>query len=181
MGRCRLLPAKFSHKARHVPPAQNRRSFGSTWKCQIFHNIGFGCRLLAGQSSRRLNRENCLITHGGLYEFRVMPFGLTNAPAVFQRLMQQVLQGLNPTEGPSFVSVYIDDVLIFSRSLEEHLRHIGQVLDQLQAAGQKLKPSKCHFVCQQVEYLGHLITPKGLPSDHTEGASSQPQESQCRN
>ena len=95
-------------------------------------------------------------------EFRVMPFGLTNAPAVFQRLMQQVLQGLNPTEGPSFVSVYIDDVLIFSRSLEEHLRHIGQVLDRLQAAGLKLKPGKCHFVCQQVEYLGHLITPKGL-------------------
>jgi hypothetical protein len=47
-------------------------------------------------------------------------------------------------------------------SLEEHLHHIGQVLDRLQAAGLKLKPSKCHFVCQQVEYLGHLITPKGL-------------------
>ena len=78
-------------------------------------------------------------------EFRVMPFGLTNALAIFQRLMQQVLQGLNPTEGPSFVSAYIDDVLIFSRSLEEHLHHIGQVLDRLQAAGLKLKPSKCHL------------------------------------
>ena len=95
--------------------------------------------------------KTAFITHGGLYKFRVMPFGLTNASAVFQRLMQQVLQGLNPTEGPSFVSVYIDDVLIFSRSLEEHLRHIGQVLDRLQAAGLKLKPSKYHFVCQQVE------------------------------
>ena len=106
--------------------------------------------------------KTAFISHGGLYEFRVMPFGLTNAPGVFQRLMQQVLQGLNPTDGPSFVSVYIDDVLIFSRSLEDHLRHIGQVLNRLQAAGMKLKPSKCHFVCQQVEYLGHLITPKGL-------------------
>ena len=106
--------------------------------------------------------KTAFITHGGLYEFRVMPFGLTNAPAVFQRLMQQVLQGLNPAEGPSFVSVYIDDVLIFSRTLEEHLRHIGQVLDQFQAAGLKLKPSKCHFMCQRVEYLGHLITQKGL-------------------
>ena len=91
-----------------------------------------------------------------------MPFGLTNALAIFQRLMQQVLQGLNPTEEPSFVSAYIDDVLIFSKSLEEHLHHIGQVLDRLQAAGLKLKPSKCHLVCQQVEYLDHLITPKGL-------------------
>ena len=104
--------------------------------------------------------KTAFITPGGLNEFRVMPFGQTNAPAVFQRLMQQVLQGLNPTEGPSFVSVYIDDVLIFSRSLEEHLHHI--VLHRLQAAGLKLKPGKCHFVCQQVEYLGHLITPKGL-------------------
>ena len=52
--------------------------------------------------------------------------------------------------------------IIFSRSLEEHLHHIGQVLDRLQEAGLKLKPSKCHFVCQQVEYLGHLITPRGL-------------------
>ena len=106
--------------------------------------------------------KTAFITPGGLYEFRVMPFGLTNAPAIFQRLMQQVLQGLNPAEGPSFVSVYIDDVLIFSRSLEEHLHHIGLVLDRLQEAGLKLKPSKCHFVCQQVEYLGHLITPRGL-------------------
>ena len=55
----------------------------------------------------------------------------------------------------SFVSVYIDDVLIFSRSMEEHLRHISLVLV-------RLKPSKCHFVCQQVEYLGHLITPEEL-------------------
>ena len=106
--------------------------------------------------------KTAFITPTGLFEFRVMPFGLTNAPAVFQRLMQRVLQGLNPTEGPDFVSVYIDDVLIFSRSMKEHLHHLGQVLDRLQAAGLKLKPSKCHFVFQQVQYLGHLITPQGL-------------------
>ena len=57
----------------------------------------------------------------GLFEFAVMPFGLTNAPGVFQRLMQQVLMGLNPENGPDFVSAYIDDVLIFSRTLEEHM------------------------------------------------------------
>ena len=91
-----------------------------------------------------------------------MPFGLTNAPAVFQRLMQTVLKGLNPIDGANFVSVYIDDILIFSKSMEEHVHHISVVLDRLQDAGLKLKLSKCHFVCQEVEYLGHLITPQGL-------------------
>lgn len=55
-------------------------------------------------------------TPQGLYEFRVMPFGLTNVPSVFQRLMQQVLMGLNPESGPSFVSAYIDDILVFLRT-----------------------------------------------------------------
>ena len=94
--------------------------------------------------------------------FRVMPFGLTNAPAVFQRLMSRVLSGLNPLEGPGFVAICIDDVLIFSRSLEDHLQHVEKVLDRLQSAGLKLQPVKCHFISKQVEYLGHLITPHGL-------------------
>ena len=64
--------------------------------------------------------KTAVITLQGLYEFRVMPFGLTNAPAVFQRLMQQALTGLNPEEGSDFVSVYIDDILIFSRTLKDH-------------------------------------------------------------
>ena len=57
------------------------------------------------------------VTHQGLYEFRVMPFGLTNAPAVFQRLMQQVVKPLNPASGSDFVSVYLDDILVFSPTL----------------------------------------------------------------
>ena len=68
-------------------------------------------------------KKTAFITHQGLYEFQVMPFGLKNAPAVFQRLMQWVLHGLNPEEGPDFVSVYLDDVLVFSETLEEHLGH----------------------------------------------------------
>lgn len=85
------------------------------------------------------------ITHG-LFEFRVMPFGLRNAPAVFQCLMQQILTGLNPPDGPDFVSVYLDDILVFSPSLEDHLDHLGQVLNRLSEANLKLKLSKCHFL-----------------------------------
>ena len=90
----------------------------------------------------------------GLFEFCVMPFGLINVPAIFQWLMQCVLSGLNPAGGPDFVAVYIDDILISSQSMEEHLCHIAQVLEQLHTAGLKLKPGKCYFLCQRVEYLG---------------------------
>ena len=65
--------------------------------------------------------KTAFIVPQGLFEFRVMPFGLSNAPAVFQRLMQRVLMGLNPVDDQAFVSVYIDDILIFSSTLEEHL------------------------------------------------------------
>ena len=62
--------------------------------------------------------KTAFVVPQGLFEFRVMPFGLTNAPAVFQRLMQKVLLGLNPEDGQAF---YIDDILIFSPSLSDHL------------------------------------------------------------
>jgi len=101
----------------------------------------------------------------GLFQFRVMPFGLTNASAVFQRLMQSVLMGLNPTVGNQFVSVYIDDVLIYSRTLPEHLEHLKLVIERIEQGGLKLKPSKCSFVKEEVEYLGHLFTPDGLKTN----------------
>ena len=101
------------------------------------------------------------MTPQGLHELLV-PFGLTNAPAVFQRLMQRLLMGLNPESGPDFVTVYIDDVLVFSPTLDEHLVHLQVVIRRINEAGQKLKPSKCWFVRQEVEYLGHLVTPQGL-------------------
>ena len=89
-------------------------------------------------------------------------FGLMNAPAVFQRLMQQVISNLNPVEGPNFVSVYIDNLLVYSRTLEEHLDHLSKVMERLREMNLKLKPSKFHFVRQSVEFLGHILMPKGL-------------------
>ena len=106
--------------------------------------------------------KTAFVTHRGLYQFRVMPFGLRNAPAAFQRLMQHVLMDLNPDEDPPFVDMYLDDVLIFSESLEEHIYHLHLVMDCLIDAGLKLNPSECHFVQKEVQYLGHIITPLGL-------------------
>jgi len=106
--------------------------------------------------------KTAFVTPHGLFQFRVMPFGLTNAPAVFQRLMQRVLMGLNPLEGRQFVSVYIDDVLIFSETLTDHMEHLRLVIQRIEQVGLKLKPGKCRFVCDEVEYLGHVLTPIGV-------------------
>ena len=103
--------------------------------------------------------KTAFVTPQGLYEFCAMPFGLTNAPAVFQRLMQHLMTGLNHAAGPDFVVVYI---LVFSPTLEQHLLHLRAVIKRISEAGLKLKPSKCRFVRSEVEYLGHIITPEGL-------------------
>lgn len=115
--------------------------------------------------------KTAFVTPQGLYEFRVMPFGLMNAPAVFQRLMQQVISSLNSDSEPEFVSVYIDDILVFSKTLEEHLLHLQRVIERITEVGLKLKPTKCKFVQKELEYLGHTVSRDGLkPNPRLVGA-----------
>ncbi|KAL5500047.1 hypothetical protein EMCRGX_G011541 [Ephydatia muelleri] len=105
--------------------------------------------------------KTAFITPFGLHQFRVMPFGLTNAPSTFQRLMSMVLAGL------SWVTclVYLDDIIIFSRTVEEHLQRLTEVLQRLKEAGLKIKPSKCHLLCKSVRYLGYVVSEKGIAAD----------------
>ena len=86
--------------------------------------------------------KTAFITHCGLYEFLVMRFGLTNAPATFQRLMETVLAGLARDR----CIVYLDDILVIGRTLEEHMDNLRLVFARLQEAGLCLKLSKCHFL-----------------------------------
>ena len=97
----------------------------------------------------------------GLFEFNVMPFGLTNAPATFQRLMQCVLAGLSPEQ----CLTYIDDVIVFSASFEQHLTRLLAVLERIAKAGLRLKMAKCQFVQRQVKYLGHVVSEQGIEPD----------------
>ena len=83
-----------------------------------------------------------------------MPFGLANALVVFQWVMQQVVTCLNPESGPDSVSVYLDDILVFSQSLDYHLDHLQQVLERLMAVGLKLKRIKCHFARAELGVFG---------------------------
>ena len=106
--------------------------------------------------------KTAFTTHQGLFEFRVMPFGLMNASAAFQRLMQQVLMGLNTESAADFVAVYLDDILIFSETFQDHMKHLKTVLQRLNQVTLKLNLKKCYFGCQVVEYLEHILTPDGL-------------------
>src|SRR5260221_12094318 len=103
------------------------------------------------------------------YEWRVMPFGLTNAPAVFQRFINEVLGNLLDI----CVVGYIDDILIYSDSIDQHRDHIQEVLRRLQEAGLYANPKKCNFHTDTVEYLGFILTPTGLHMDPAKVAAIQ--------
>ena len=90
-----------------------------------------------------------------------MPFGLTNAPAKFQRQMECVLVGLTRMQ----CLVYLDDIVIFSSSFQEHLERLSAVLTKLEEAGLRLRLSKCQFARKQVRYLGHIISSEGASPD----------------
>lgn len=98
------------------------------------------------------------VTKYGTYEFTVMPFGLTSAPACFQRTMTSIL---GPFIG-RFVFVFIDDIIIFSSNLQEHIQHLEQILQVCNQAGLRLKRAKCEFARTYVEYLGHIVSREGL-------------------
>ena len=105
--------------------------------------------------------KTAFTTHCGLFEFTCMPLGLCNAPATFQRLMQVVLSGLEW----DCCFVYIDDILVASKTFEDHLRHLQLVFERLQKAGLRLKPAKCHFLRDKVPYLGFIISKHGVHPD----------------
>ncbi|GBG61692.1 hypothetical protein CBR_g23207 [Chara braunii] len=97
----------------------------------------------------------------GHYEFTVMPFGLTNAPATFQKAMNDIFRDILE----QYVLVYLDDILVYSRTLEKHLRHLRDVLNRLRRHGFYAKLSKCRFAQHKVDFLGHYVSDQGLHTD----------------
>ncbi|GBG68783.1 hypothetical protein CBR_g3323 [Chara braunii] len=94
----------------------------------------------------------------GHFEWLVMPFGLTNAPATFQAAITTEFRHMLDR----FILIYLDDILVNSRSLDEHVEHLCTVLERLRQATYKANRDKCEFVRQELEYLGHYVTSQGI-------------------
>ena len=107
--------------------------------------------------------KTAFVTRQGLYEFTTMPFGLTNAPATFQRLMELVCRGLQW----SCCLIYLDDILVFGKTPEEHAERLQVVLGRVHRAGLKLKPEKCELFQEKVQFLGHIVSAAGIQPDPT--------------
>lgn len=109
----------------------------------------------------RDREKTAFATPLGLYEFEHMPFGLCNAPATFQRLMQWCLgEFLNES-----LLIYLDDVIVYSSSFDQHLQDLDQVFRRLHEHGLKLQPRKCRLFQREVSYLGHVVTAEGVATD----------------
>lgn len=123
--------------------------------------------LRSGYHQLRVKKESISLTafrtRYGHYEFMVMPFGVTNAPAVFMDLMNRVFKDYLD----KFVVVFVDDILIFSRSEEEHEDHLRTILQTLRNERLYAKFSKCEFWLERVSFLGHVISEEGITVDPT--------------
>ena len=111
--------------------------------------------------------KTAFITNTGLYEWKVMPFGLCNAPATFQSLMNDLLR---PYIGVSCLC-YLDDVLIFSKNIKEHEKHLTEVLTVFRKSQLYANPKKCALFQKKVTFLGHVISPDGVGMEYDKVAA----------
>lgn len=107
---------------------------------------------------RESKKYTAFSTTQGHFHFNRMPFGLKNAPATFQRMMDTALRGLIG----KYCLVYLDDIIIFGSTIQEHNQNLATVLQRLKDLGLKIQPDKCEFLKPELEYLGHVVTAEGI-------------------
>ena len=128
---------------------------------QYFSSIDLASAYWQVEMDEKDIEKTAFITSEGLYECLVMPFGLCNAPATFQRLMHEVLGNLIYTKAP----VYLDDIIIHSKTFEQHLKDIEEVFGKLREAKLMSKESKCEFCASEIKFLGHIVGKDGRKVD----------------
>ena len=107
--------------------------------------------------TRESRAKSAFVVQMGKWHFKHTPFGLSQAPAYFQLLIDKVLMGCS-----SFAMGYLDDIIIFSKTEEEHLQHLEEIFVRLRKFGLKMKREKCSFFKKHIQYLGHLVSEKGF-------------------
>jgi len=105
--------------------------------------------------------KTAFVTRKGQWRFKVLSFGLANAPSQFARIMELVMSGLTY----DVCLVYLDDILVFSKTFDEHLERLATVFDRLDHYSLKFKPSKCSLFQHKVSFLGHVVSGQGIECD----------------
>ncbi|GBG90761.1 hypothetical protein CBR_g51267 [Chara braunii] len=162
-GRKKALPPNWKVKGRLMFVDND----GSTIELEDDFQAGAGSEASSVEVSRGWNSRCLCPERYGLYEFVVMPFGLCNVPGTFQHAMNRIFHDYLD----KFVIVYLDDILIFSRTVEEHVGHLDKVLSLLRQHKFKINGEKCEFGRARILYLGHEISAEGLKPDDAKVAS----------
>ncbi len=138
---------------------------GNAW----FSTLDQGKAYHQGFMTPESRHLTAFVTPWGLYQWNRIPFGLKNAPAAYQRFMESVLDGLTH----NICEVYLDDVIIYSKTFDEHVQNIRQVLQRFREHGVKVKPMKCSLFKHEVRYLGKIVSAEGYRPDPADTAALQ--------
>ena len=155
----RKLNAVTNRPTYHIPDAGH--IFDSLSGAKFFSTLDLSNAYYQCEIKEEHKKYTAFNTRKGKYEFNRMPFGLCGAPFSFQKLMSVVLKD----ENWKSCVIYLDDVLIFSKTFEQHLEDVDNVLEKIRKAGLKLSPKKCHFFKDEVKFLGHVVSKEGLQTD----------------
>lgn len=127
-------------------------------RCQYFTTLDLASGFHQIEMDEKDTEKTAFTTENGHWEFLRMPFGLKGAPATFQRVMDNILRGIQNEQ----CLVYLDDIIVFSTSLQEHIERLKNVFQRLRESNFKIQLDKSEFLRKEVAYLGHVVTPEGV-------------------